>query len=84
MNTIQTTTQVDADGILHVDLPLGAGHAGAECVVTVQVTGTKSPSVALTREQRWERIFAATAGKWQGDPLVRPDQGELEERELFD
>lgn len=83
MNTIQTTTHVGADGILHVDLSLGPSHAGAECIVTVQVAPPIHRASDESREEQWERIFAATAGKWQGEPFVRPEQGEFEQRESW-
>jgi hypothetical protein len=84
MSTIQTTTYVGTDGILHIDLPLGPTHAGAECIVTVQVASPQQQTSDESREERWRRIFAATAGKWEGDLDLRPDQGELEERESLD
>jgi hypothetical protein len=84
MSQIQTTLQVDSEGNLHLDLPLGRSHAGAECVVTVQVQESRPIGDETSRDERWDRIFSATAGKWQGEPLVRPDQGRFEERELFD
>ena len=43
------------------------------------VLPTKSDTMPIQKE--WpDDFFEETAGTWQGEPLVRPDQGEYEER----
>lgn len=70
--TIKST--VGTDGVLHLDIPLGASEANQE--VEVIVRPTRPP---LTPEE-WREFIARTAGSWRGE-LERPDQGSYEQRE---
>lgn len=74
MNPIVVERQADAEGVLHLDLPLGPEGAGRN--VRVSVTLLPRP---LTQAQ-WEAWVYSTAGTWQGE-FERPPQGEYEERE---
>jgi hypothetical protein len=75
MKRIVLKSRVDADGTLHLSLPLGQGEAHKE----VQVTVEPAPPVPLLPEE-WRRTVLSTAGKWQGE-FQRPVQGTPEERE---
>lgn len=75
MNPIVVKSRVAADGILHLDLPMGQASAEKEVQVTVEAI----PSTAMSQEE-WKEFVLSTAGKWQGE-FERPDQGEYEERD---
>ncbi len=75
MQTIRLHTRTGDDGILHLDVPVGAPNADCEVTVTVPVAttnGQEAPDYPT-------RFFEDTAGAWQGD-FVR-DQGKYEQRE---
>lgn len=75
MTRIVIDSQVGADGVLHLTLPLGAAEAGQGVRVTVE------PLAALNKSaEEWRQAVLATAGGWQGD-LERPPQSDYEERE---
>jgi hypothetical protein len=76
MTRIVVERQVNADGVLHLDLPLGAAEAGRSVRVTVEPA---KPPPGMTPEE-WRAGILATAGGWVGE-FERPPQGELEERE---
>jgi hypothetical protein len=73
MHTVRMCRKTGADGVLHLDVPLGIADTDCEVVVVVQ------PRVA---DRRWlPGFWEALAQGWQGEPLVRPPQGEYEQRE---
>lgn len=74
MNPMILRSRVGPDGVLHMDISLGAAEAGREVQITVEPDGAPSK----TRQEYWD-FLDATAGAWQGD-FERPDQGEFEER----
>jgi len=75
MNRMVLHSRVGRDGVLHIEVPIGAADADQE----VQVTIDPVPAVPLTQEE-WRQFVLSTAGAWQGD-LERPEQGEYEERD---
>jgi hypothetical protein len=68
-------SKIGRDGVLHLDLPVGAAEADKEVQVTVEAL----PPASMSPED-WQKGILATAGKWQGD-FERPEQGEYEKRE---
>jgi hypothetical protein len=76
MQPIVMERQADADGVLHLNVPLGPDSAGRQVRVTVEPVG---PPAVMTPE-RWRAGILATAGGWVGE-FERPPQGEYEERE---
>lgn len=75
MNRMILKSRVGTDGVLHVDIPIGAAEAGREVQITVEPDGAPSK----TQREYWD-FLAATAGAWQGG-FERPDQGQFEERD---
>ena len=76
MSTIHTRTHVGTDGILRLQVPVDVANADVDVTVVVepaQVRGPMSP-------EEWDRFIESTAGKWEGEPLARPDQGNFETR----
>lgn len=76
--TIHARARVGSDGILSLNLPLGVAEADREVVVTVQPA---PPSGAGMNSEQWQEFIRSTAGRWEGEPLVRPEQGEYETRD---
>ena len=76
---IELKSRVGPDGVLTLKVPIGKEDANREVVVTVQPVA-KPAEVTFDREE-WKRFIEETAGCWQGEPLVRPEQGEFEKRE---
>ncbi len=79
MPTIRFNGRAGGDGVLHLDVPVGAPDAECEVIVLV-------PSQAANRDRAapeavgWPSgYFDKTAGAWQGD-FVR-EQGQYEQRE---
>jgi hypothetical protein len=74
MGRIVVTSRVGVDGVLQLNVPVGAADAGREVHVTVE------PVAAAPSADEWRRQVFETAGKWQG-PLDRPGQDDYERRE---
>lgn len=67
MNPIVVERKVDADGVLRLEIPVGAAEAG-RCV---RVSATLLPK-PMTQEE-WHRFVDEMAGSWQGDFEVLDD-----------
>jgi hypothetical protein len=78
MTVIQVRARVDERG--NVLVPVGAGDAGLEVDVTIRPAERDKPLGEMSAAER-EAFVQSFAGAWQGDPLVRPDQGEYETRD---
>lgn len=78
MTTITMRSRIDREGLLHVRVP--AEWADTECDVTVTVRDGQTGQ-GMTDHADWLSFIQATAGQWQGEPLVRPPQGEFEIRD---
>ena len=75
MEPITVNSKVGADGVLHLELPLGLETANRPVQVTVQPL-----PVGPANQQEWQRFLAETAGAWQGE-FERPPQGDWELRD---
>lgn len=75
MNRMVVQSRVGADGVLHLDVPIGQAEADKE----VQITIDPVPRPAMAQEE-WRQFVLSTAGAWQGE-LERPPQGEYEQRD---
>lgn len=75
MSTIRATTHTGPDGILKLELPIGIADADVDVTIVVQ------PSKQSKSREEFLRFIDATAGKWEGEPLVRPEQGVYEHRD---
>ena len=67
-------SRVGADGILHVQVPLGSNEANRDVIVTID------PAQNNHADQDYSSWLKSIAGKWQGDFELPPSQS-LEERE---
>ncbi|MBD2415661.1 hypothetical protein FACHB389_31175 [Nostoc calcicola FACHB-389] len=81
MHSIKLKKRVGADGVLHLDIPLGITDKEVEIMVIYQPLET--PTQLKTPEQRgWmPGFFEEVIGGWVGEPLERPEQGDYEIRE---
>lgn len=70
--------------MLHLDLPIGREQADRDVLVTVRPLSDDEAASRPRTQEEWEAFVERTAGKWQGEPLERPEQGEYEERRGFD
>ena len=76
MKRIVVERRVNDEGLLQLNLPLGAEEAGRAVRITIE---TNVPEVEMTPSE-WRAAILATAGGWEGE-FERPTPGELEERE---
>ncbi len=81
MHSIKLKKRVGADGVLHLDIPVGITDKEIEIMVIYQPLETATQ--LKTPEQRgWmPGFFEEVIGGWVGEPLERPEQGEYEIRE---
>jgi hypothetical protein len=74
MNKVIVTSQVGADGVLNLTVPLKPEDANKTVRVTIEAL---APPMS---EEEWLKFIENTAGKWQGE-FERPEQGEFEQRD---
>lgn len=77
MTRIEIRSRVGPDGVLDVKVPVGPEEANREVMITVQPLGTRAQE---GQDDDWQKFIDETAGRWAGEPLVRPEQGDFEER----
>jgi len=69
MKRIESEHVLDADGVLHLDLPLGATEAGRKVVVTVRLLPRPMS------QEEWHRFVGEMAGSL-GDDFRLADEDE--------
>ncbi|MBD2214707.1 hypothetical protein H6G27_33390 [Nostoc linckia FACHB-104] len=81
MHSIKLKKRIGADGVLHLDIPVGITDKEVEIMVIYQPLET--PTQQKTPEQRGflPGFFEEVIGGWVGEPLERPEQGDYEIRE---
>ena len=81
MQSITLHSHVGEDGILQLSVPVGMTDVDLEVMVIVQPI-VKSKSAKTPEELGWPPgFFDRTAGAWEGEPLIRGEQGEYQERD---
>jgi hypothetical protein len=83
MDRIVLHSRIGSDGVLQLTVPVGAAAADREVEVTIDEVRRTAPAGtngASSGADEWRRFLAETGGAWQGE-LVRPEQGEYEERD---
>jgi hypothetical protein len=84
MRSIKVRSHVGADGMLHLNIPLDLADRDVEVMVIYQPLETESKT-KTSQELGWTPgFFENTFGAWEGEPLVREPQGELQERNWDD
>lgn len=76
MSHVEIKSRVGADGILALTIPLGQAQANREVKITVEAVDER----AGEGHERWVRFVDEVSGAWQGEGLVRPEQGDFESR----
>lgn len=74
METIQVRQHVGDDGILRLELPVGA--VDVDCEVTIVVPSS-------LKQDDWLAFLEETAGSLADDPIERGPQGDYEERDVL-
>lgn len=73
MQSIQLTTHIGEDGILQVQMPSEMKDTDLEVMIIFQ---------PLLKKREWQPgFFEEVIGGWEGEPLVREEQGDYEDRE---
>jgi hypothetical protein len=84
MQSIKLCSHVGADGILHLEIPVGMTDKEMEVVVIYQQIEPLAPS-KIPEELGWPPgFFEQTAGSLADDPIQRYPQGEYEARESLE
>jgi hypothetical protein len=83
MQTLRTLGKASRDGVLYLEIPVGAPDAEFEVVVVLQPSHAASAPAAL-EDLGWPpHFFEETAGSIQDPTFRRHDQGEFERRPDF-
>jgi len=81
MHSIKLTKRVGADGVLHLDIPVGITDKQVEIMVIYQPLETQT-QLKTPQQRGWmPGFFEEVIGGWVGEPLERAEQGEYETRE---
>jgi hypothetical protein len=84
MQSIKLCSHVGADGILHLEIPVGITDKEMEVVVIYQQVEASTPA-KTPQELGWPPgFFEQTAGSLADDPIQRYPQGEYDTREQFE
>jgi hypothetical protein len=79
MQSLTLDSYIGADGILLLKVPFTPQEANLKVKVTIQPVPSESKS---PEELGYPPgFFEEVAGGWVGEPLVRAEQGEFEQRE---
>ncbi|MBW4522334.1 MAG: hypothetical protein KME16_21990 [Scytolyngbya sp. HA4215-MV1] len=80
MKSVSFRSHVGADGILNLQVPIGITNTELEVMVIIQPFA--KPEIEKPEHTRWMAgFFDEVIGSWEGEPLVRSEQGEYEMRE---
>lgn len=72
MQSLQLRAQVDAQGQVVVPLPAELADQEVDLVVVFAAVDPVEAALPTATISDWpEGFFEATAGRWQGEPLVR-------------
>jgi hypothetical protein len=84
MNKLILTSQVGADGVLNVTVPLKPEDANKTVRVTVETLAEASaPPARPTTREEWVKFIERTAGSITDPTFERQPQGEYEQRDEF-
>ena len=82
MRVIETTVTVTPDGSVLLDEPLSVPAGRHRMMLLVD---EQKPTTNTHDQLGWPTgFFEETYGSLAGDPLTRPEQGELQEREALE
>ena len=83
MTSVALTSTVGEDGVLHLDIPLGAPAAGQRVQVLVSPVagGISEEEYAKMTQQEWARWISSSGGTITDPTFKRHPQGEYEIRD---
>ena len=76
MHRMTIRSRVDADGVLRVNVPVGASEGNREVEVTIEPL-----EHAKISQAEWAEFVRSTAGSITDPTFVRHEQGDYEQRE---
>ena len=79
MTRIELKSKVGPDGVLTLSTPVGKAEANREVKLIVECVEETAAGPAISDDE-WKKFIEETAGSWQGEPLVRPEQGGFSQR----
>lgn len=83
MQSVKIQAHVGADGLLKLEVPTGLANLNLEVMVIIQpVSDPATTSASNPEELGWPPgFFEQVYGSLRDDPIERPPQPELEERD---
>ncbi|MGI2906821.1 hypothetical protein [Tolypothrix sp. VBCCA 56010] len=81
MQSIKLKKRIGADGILHLEIPVGITDKEVEIMVIYQPLETQTQPKTPQQRGWMPGFFEEVIGGWVGEPLERAEQGEYETRE---
>lgn len=81
MQSLRFHSKVDANGIVHLQVPVELANSELELVLVYQPIEKKRDEKIPTELGYPEDFFEKTFGAWQGEPLTRAEQGECDQRD---
>lgn len=80
MESFKVKTKIGEDGILRVEMPSEAKNVELEVLIIFETVNNQELQPKTTHGWHPD-FFEKVIGGWQGEPLVRGEQGEYEIRE---
>lgn len=77
MKRVTLQSRISADGVLRLDVPLGAADAERDVQITIEPLADDQAA-----RDDWAAFIRSTAGAWQGE-FERSPAGELETRDAL-
>lgn len=80
MQTVRVQAHVGADGMLRVEIPVGVQHVDMDVVLVFDA----QPTTAPMPDPEWASFVNRMYGALADDPIERPAQLPLEERDAIE
>ena len=81
MHSLKLQSRVDADGMLHLQLPPELANRELELIVVYQLIDLATKQKTAEELGYPSDFFEKTAGGWQGEMLTRGEQGACDRRQ---
>lgn len=82
MRTLTIRAQVNKRGLLTLKMPRELADQQVDLVIVYEQVGHIAQEDVSPATEKWpDGFYAATAGAWQGEPLLREEQGKYEVRD---
>lgn len=77
---LKIKSRVDAEGNLHLQVPKNLANQELEVIVIYETSDLKTDTPTPEELGYPSDFFEKTAGRWEGEPLERGEQGVCDER----